>query len=200
MNNLVLDIGNVICEWNPRRLIGQALPGSSYQQAFDATIGHPDWQALDRGTLSLEDAIHRAQQRTDLNAGGIAQIYHGAPASLRPVAGIGDAIRLARDAGLSLYVLSNMPTHSWNWLSSQYDFWSVFQGIVVSCEVKLLKPEPEIYRYLLKTWQLNATETLFIDDLPANIEAAKAEGMQGLVMKSPSQSTAVIRDLVGNRD
>ena len=52
-----------------------------------------------------------------------------------------------------------------------------------------MKPEPEIYQLLLNRYNLNPEETVFTDDLEANIEAAKKEGIHGIVFKSPDQLT-----------
>ena len=58
-----------------------------------------------------------------------------------------------------------------------------FTGYVVSCDIHMLKPNEEIYRYLLDKYKLKAEECLFIDDLEANIEGAKKVGIKGEVFK-----------------
>ena len=59
-----------------------------------------------------------------------------------------------------------------------------FDGVVVSSNVKMIKPYPEIYEYILKTYGLKAEECLFIDDVEANVEAAKAAGMKAFVFRN----------------
>ena len=54
-------------------------------------------------------------------------------------------------------------------------------GIVVSGHEKISKPDERIYRLLLDRYGLKAEESVFIDDRPANIEAARRVGMQGIV-------------------
>ena len=61
-----------------------------------------------------------------------------------------------------------------------------------------MKPEPEIYKLLLSKYNLTPSETVFIDDLDANIKAAKSEGMHGIVFKSP-ESTKIELNNLGNR-
>ena len=67
-----------------------------------------------------------------------------------------------------------------DWLEQQ-EFWRFFSGKVVSARVRMLKPEPDIYRYLLVSFDLKAGECFFIDDSPANVAAARALGLQGMV-------------------
>jgi len=67
ITNLILDIGNVICDWNPDGLVARTFSDPADQQeALRVTVRTPDWLALDRGTLALEDAVSRAQARTQL--------------------------------------------------------------------------------------------------------------------------------------
>jgi putative hydrolase of the HAD superfamily len=85
------------------------------------------------------------------------------------------------DQGLSLYCLSNMPAERYAYLREKYDLWGLFGGIVISAHVKMVKPEPEIFEYLLATYSLNPATTLFVDDSPKNISAARSLGIQGLL-------------------
>ena len=59
-----------------------------------------------------------------------------------------------------------------------------FDGVVVSSDVKMIKPNSAIYEYILKTYDLNPCECLFIDDVKANIEAAEEAGIKGFVFKN----------------
>ncbi len=84
-------------------------------------------------------------------------------------------------AGHSLYALSNMGHASIDWLEQHQDFWRFFSGKVVSARVRMMKPEPDIYRYLLVSFDLKPAECIFIDDSPANVAAAEALGIRGMV-------------------
>ena len=88
-------------------------------------------------------------------------------------------IEALHSAGHRLYALSNMGHASIDWLEQQ-EFWRFFSGKVVSARVRMIKPEPDIYRYLLVSFDLKADECLFIDDSPANVAAAKALGIRGM--------------------
>ena len=120
----------------------------------------------------------QAQARTGLSAAG--QSRHPAGGSRLPAAdpAMVALIEELHGAGHALYALSNMGHASIDWLERQ-DFWRFFSGKVVSARVRMMKPEPDIYRYLLVSFDLQAEECLFIDDSQANVAAAEALGLRG---------------------
>ena len=81
-----------------------------------------------------------------------------------------------KTAGYKLYVLSNMSREFIDFLRGK-DVYSYFDGDVVSCEVEVVKPMPHIYDILLERFELDPSQTLFIDDRKENVEAAEAKGI-----------------------
>lgn len=179
LNNLILDIGNVICDWNPDALIGAAFDSPAEQEeALRVTVGHADWLALDQGLLSMEEGIARAQARTGLNPDGIASIYQNLGASLLALSGTMDAMHRAKAAGVPIYILSNMPKHAWDYLAANHDCWDACEGVVVSCEAGCIKPDAEIYQHLCERFSVTPQSCVFVDDMEKNTAAAIAFGMQ----------------------
>ncbi|MBX2840026.1 MAG: HAD family phosphatase [Gammaproteobacteria bacterium] len=197
LKNLVLDIGNVICEWNAQKLVASVFDDKSeHTQAIADTIGHEDWLNLDRGTLTKADAISRAQQRSDLNPDSIAQIYENLPASLTPFQSSVDAMYELAEQGVPIYILSNMHEHSWQYLHRTFPFWETCKGVVVSCDTGLVKPESEIYDHVCERFSLNPAECVFVDDMPENVEAAIACGWQSVQLTDPNEGGNLFRSIV----
>lgn len=197
IKNLILDIGNVICHWDAKKLVAGVFDDSSERvQAHTDTIGHPDWLDLDRGTLALENAIAAAQKRSSLDPVKIAQIYHNTAASLVPVQETVALIREMDARGVPLYVLSNMHDHCWRYLAETFDFWSCFKGVVVSCDAKLIKPDLAIYQHILQKYHLKPDETAFVDDMEENISGANNAGIQGVLLPKPQDGVHVINALM----
>jgi HAD superfamily hydrolase (TIGR01509 family) len=73
-----------------------------------------------------------------------------------------------------------MPVSVYAYLRVRHDFWSAFSGIVISGEVKMAKPEPEIFEYLLSRFKLRPEHTVFIDDLALNVEGAMGAGLHAI--------------------
>ena len=198
--NIVFDIGNVICEWNAKKLVRSVFRDEDEQQkALQDIIGHADWLSLDRGSISLEDAAARAVSRTNIQAEKVWKLYRDTPPSLVPFPQTLSLINDLKNQGHNLYVLSNMHRHAYEYLIATYDFWSNFSGIVISSHIESIKPEPEIYKYLLTTWSLRPEDTIFLDDLPTNLATADRLGIQTILVDSPHMIrpalAAVIPDL-----
>jgi putative hydrolase of the HAD superfamily len=114
------------------------------------------------------------------------------PGSEQPVQAMYDLIRGARARGYKTALLSN------SWGNSGYpreDFPSLFDEVVISGEVGMRKPEPEIFRHTAALLGLRPEECVFIDDIEANITAAEALGMTGIHHVDPQTTASRLADL-----
>ncbi|ATM01058.1 HAD family phosphatase [Aeromonas bestiarum] len=177
---IIFDLGRVVVSWDPVAIVRSVLGPDDAEALAERLFNHPDWLEVDRGTLSLHTMARQAQGRTGLPAAQNLAILQAVPASLLPDPAMLTLIETLHGAGHRLYALSNMGHASIDWLE-QHAFWRFFSGKVVSARVRMMKPEPDIYRYLLVSFDLKADECLFIDDSPANVAAAQALGIGGLV-------------------
>ena len=198
LKNLILDIGNVICVWDPDALLASTFEHPDEQRAaLQKTVNHADWLLLDRGTMSKADAVARAQSRCpELDPARISKLYDNLPASLAPIETTVSAMREAAEQDVPMYVLSNMNDYAWKYLDSTFDFWSTCRGIVVSCNTGLIKPEADIYHHLTDRFSLQPDECVFVDDMAVNTEAAKACGWQAIQLTDRSQGGEVIHELI----
>jgi putative hydrolase of the HAD superfamily len=92
-----------------------------------------------------------------------------------------------RDHGVPLYCLSDMPVSVFTHVRQRYTFWDAFRGIVVSGEVRMIKPGRDVFEYLLRRYNLTATETAFVDDYPPNVAGAKAVGIEAVLFRNADQ-------------
>jgi len=197
IKNLILDIGNVICVWDPVALSASAFDDPAEQLiAMRATIEHHDWQELDRGVIKTEAALDNASNRCSLDPDRLASIYANLPASLVPIDTTIAAMYRAASAGVPMYILSNMPEESWYYLKTNMDCFSLCKGVVVSSEAKLIKPSPEIYQHLTDKFGLKPEECVFIDDMKVNIDAAIACGWHGEQLLDKSKGGQLIDRLI----
>lgn len=177
---IIFDLGRVVVSWDPVAIVRSVRGPDDAEALAERLFNHPDWLEVDRGTLSLHTMARQAQGRTGLPAAQNLAILQAVPASLLPDPAMLTLIETLHGAGHTLYALSNMGHASIDWLE-QHAFWRFFSGKVVSARVRMMKPEPDIYRYLLVSFDLKAEECLFIDDGPANVAVAQALGIGGLV-------------------
>jgi FMN phosphatase YigB (HAD superfamily) len=188
VRNVIFDLGGVVLDWNPDRLVARFQPQAELQSAFKAALfGHDDWKAFDRGGLTEPELIDRLEARLKLPRSEVNALLDATRHSLieKP-----DTVQLIRDLqhrGIPLFCLSNMPAAVYVHLQRQHSFWDAFSGIVISGEVKMMKPEPEVFLHLLETFKLRAAESVFIDDVVVNIEAAEIVGLHGILFKDAAQ-------------
>ena len=198
-SHLILDIGNVLCRWDGPALLASVFDDpADREQARSALVQHPDWVALDAGTLTVTEAAERAATRCEIPASRFIDLLHALPPSLQPFPDIHDAVIDAQQRGVPVYILSNMHAHSWDYLWKTYPVFAGCRGIVVSCDIQLTKPDAAIYQHLTTRFSLEPRECVFVDDMPENIDAARNCGWAGEVLDSPGDGAALIQGLCHN--
>jgi epoxide hydrolase-like predicted phosphatase len=75
-------------------------------------------------------------------------------------------------------------------------FDDAFDALIVSAEVGIMKPDPRIYRIALEQLKVEPHEAIFVDDTPANVEAARSLGMQGIQFRDPEQTLDKLKELM----
>ncbi|MDC7231627.1 MAG: HAD family phosphatase [Spirochaetales bacterium] len=194
--NIVFDLGGVVLHWEPDTLIAKYFPEAEDQKKVkEQFLRHRDWESLDRGTIEKERALRNAAERTGIPYEKIKEMLDATPASLQPKEETIDLILKLKEKGHDLYILSNMHHDSMDYLDETHDFFELFDGKVASCRVKLVKPEAEIYRHLLTEYKLKAEETVFIDDMKENVEAAAGEGIHPVHFESAQQCEKELKAL-----
>jgi putative hydrolase of the HAD superfamily len=177
--NIVFDLGGVVFSWNPEKITARVFDDPAVRALVKSKIfNHPDWDELDRGTLLYPEATRRAVERTRLGASSITRLFRQVPLALVGMPETVALLRRLKAKGHKLFYLSNMHVASIEYLERAYTFWDIFEGGVISCRVHFIKPEPEIYACLAERYRLDKTQTIFIDDLTANLEPAEKMGIQ----------------------
>ncbi len=196
--NIIFDIGNVICDWDPRSLIDDIFESADEQEeAMEKVIMHSDWRLLDQGVITLDQAFAAAKQRSSLDPGKIEQVIAGVPATLKPNQRVVEVIHDLYAKDYPLFVLSNMPEHSWQYLEQHFDFWHLFKSRVLSFEVKLIKPDPAIFDYILSEFDLDPGQTVFLDDMDYNTLAASRKGIKTITVTDLEESIRELYELLG---
>ena len=186
--NIVFDLGGVVFNWQPDKIIESVFDDLETQQLVKTEIfGHSDWVELDRGTLSLERAIDRGALRTKLPFPDISELMNRIPQFLTPIDESIDLLHSIKGTDNKFFVLSNMHLASITHLEREYTIWDMFDGMVISCRIQKVKPEIEIYQHLLTEHSLVAEETIFIDDMDVNLAAAASLGIQTIKFVTTSQ-------------
>lgn len=194
--NVVFDVGGVIIDWRPETVLHQTIEDPSERERLvGGLVAHPDWLELDKGAITLDQFCARSADRTGLSESRIGEVLDSLKRSLVPIGETVDLIRRLRHRGHRVFVLSNMPEHTAEYLERTVPIWDLFDGIVFSFRVGLIKPGRAIYEYLLDRYALRADDTIFIDDLEPNVAAAAELGITPIRFFSPHDTEARLRTL-----
>ena len=192
--NIVFDFGGVLFHWRPQefmaRLLPQHAPDADSAQAlvlafFEGFGG--DWGEFDRGTIAAAPLAQRIAERTGLSLVEVNRVIDAVPHELEPIAGTVALLQRLESRGHALYFLSNMPAPYADHLEATHAFIGRFRAGVFSARVNLIKPEPAIFDHAAEAFAVDPADTLFIDDVLHNVEAARAAGWQALQFTDAAQ-------------
>lgn len=187
---VVFDVGGVLLDWNPERYVRECFPELAADRVAAQVFGSQAWRDLDAGRTSRAAVEHALVEQTALAASQVTALLDGMPQSLRPIVPMIELVHGLHEASVPVYVLSNMPAYVQQALDRDRVLPEVFSGRLFSHAHRMLKPEPQIYQQLLNDHGLAAQECIFIDDLPANLHAAAAAGLQTVHMAAATATAA----------
>jgi 2-haloacid dehalogenase len=194
---VVFDLGGVLIDWNPRYLYRQLFDGDeAAMEQFLSEVTTQDWNAEQDAGRSWRDAVDALvaihPDRRDL----IEAYDERWPETLGgPIVGTVEILSDLRRAGFRLVALSNWSAEKFPIALSQYPFLAWFEAIVISGEIGIAKPDPRIYRHLQERTGLAAQASVFVDDSPANVQAAADLGMRALLFQDPEKLRADLHAL-----
>lgn len=189
IDTVVFDLGGVLVDWNPEYLYRKVFETEDEMQFFLKNICTSAWNGQQDAGRPLEEATNWLVERHPEFEPHIRMYYGrweemlGGP--------IHDTVillqRLHQQKSHRLLALTNWSQETFPIAQERYDFLQLFEGILVSGEEKLIKPDAQIYQLLIDRYQVDAPRAIFIDDNTKNVEGAKAVGLQATHYQSPQQ-------------
>lgn len=183
--NIVFDLGGVLINADITSYYMNLGYSLEFGNKMEKMIFHdPDWSLYDQGIILTKEKIaslvisHNKEYERELRL-FFDENWHDLLLT-KLEEGCKLLYELANH-NYPLYVLSNFPIDAFEWIYNKYDFFKLFKGLTVSGYVKLVKPNNDIYQKLLEMNNIKKEETIFIDDRTENIEAARKNGIKGIV-------------------
>lgn len=193
-------MGGVLLDWNPRHLYRKLIPDERQMETFLAEIATSEWHGRqDRGGDPVE-ATRGLQARYPDKAELIAAFYERFEEMLAPdFPAMRALVERLHAGGTPLYVLSNAPGFLDSWfrdrLRRRHPFLGLFRDYIVSGAVDCAKPQSAIYQLACARGGFRPEDAVFIDDVAANVDGARAAGLHGIHHRSADETVAALRTL-----
>jgi len=195
IENVIFDFGGVLVDWNPRYLYLDYFKNESEMENFLHSVCTDEWnieqdrgRSLAEGTRLLQEKFPEFHSLIQLYYDKWEVMLHG---------DIPETVSLLYKLKqkFSIYGLTNWSAETITIAYERFPFFKEFNGIVVSGEEKMIKPDKRLYHILLDRYNLKAKNTIFIDDNIKNIKAAEELGMNAIHFKSSSQLEAELHSI-----
>ena len=185
---VVFDLGGVLVDWNPRYLYRKLFGGDeSAMEHFLATICTQSWNERQDAGRSLAEASASLKSLHPSEAELIDAWFERYDEMLAgPIQGTVDLLAELRACAIPLYALSNWSAETFPIAIKRFEFLLWFQGILLSGEAQLLKPDPRLFQLFFERFAIDPTDAIYIDDSRPNVETATALGMHGILFTDPA--------------
>jgi 2-haloacid dehalogenase len=191
IDTIVFDLGNVLIPWDPRRLYRSLIADEKEMEYFLAEVCHGAWNARQDAGLSRDEAIAERiaafPQYTDcINA--FRDRWEDMLGD--PIEGSVRLLHEVKANGYRALALTNWSAETFPLARKRFPFLAEFEGIVISGEEKIIKPQAEIYHCLFKRHGVAPERAVFMDDSLHNVEGARAVGMHAIHFTTPERARA----------
>ncbi|MBT7458526.1 MAG: HAD family phosphatase [Flavobacteriaceae bacterium] len=198
IKNIVFDLGGVLIDWNPEYVFLKEFRGDREKMNwFFNTICTSSWNEEQDAGYSIEKATNERVAMFPKHE-RLIRMYYGEWEQMlgfEHTETVEILRRLHDSKEHSIYSLTNWSNETFPVALKKFPFLSWFKGILVSGDVGLKKPDPEIYKLLLDRYGLEANTCVFIDDRTENVKAASALGFSGIVFKNHTQLSKDLKKL-----
>lgn len=196
IRNLIFDVGNVLVDFRwENAMKDHGLEGERLTRLRRATLDSPMWEELDRSTLSDEEILAGFIGNDPEIEEDIRLMWQYNHEMIRCYDYTHQWIRSFKAKGYGCYILSNYSKHTYDLTRQELSFETLMDGSLYSFQVQQVKPERAIYETLLERFSLKPEESVFLDDSPANVEAARELGILGIVFENQRQAQAQLERL-----
>jgi 2-haloacid dehalogenase len=196
IDTVIFDLGNVLIGWDPRRLYRRLIADEERMEWFLREVCNSEWNEQQDAGRPWTEATALLRERFPEHAELIdAYHVHWKETLVGPIEGSVALLGELRQRGVRLLALTNWSNETFPVARELYPFLQWFEGIVVSGEERLVKPDPRIYQRLLQRYAVDPARALYIDDSARNVAAAEALGMRGWLFRNPDGLRSALAEL-----
>jgi 2-haloacid dehalogenase len=196
-DTIIFDLGGVLIDWNPRYVYRTIFKTEKEMDWFLENVTTQEWNENQDAGYSLHKATQELISKHPEWEPEI-KAYYG-----RWLEMLGDQLhetveilqQLKKSGKYKLYALTNWSAETFPHALERFEFFKLFDGVVVSGEEKMRKPSAEFYKVLLDRYHIDPANTIFIDDSLRNVKGAEAVGITGIHFHNPSQLKEALQRL-----
>lgn len=182
IKNIIFDMGNVLVDfcWE-KAFKDKGIDGEMLERVANATVRNKDWDEFDLANIPHDQIIQKFVDNDPEIEDEIRLATSSIGDMIKKKDYAKDLITSLQRAGYCVYILSNMSPEAFNEAGDVLACSKLADGELFSCDCHLVKPDIEIYQMLLDKYSLCASECVFLDDKPENVDGAEACGILGIV-------------------
>lgn len=196
IKNIIFDIGNVLSDFRWREfLLDKGFDQEMADRIGAASVKSALWSELDRGVWTDEQLLQGFIKNDPQIEPQLREAFSDLHGMVVPREYAVSWVKELKSKGYGVYYLSNYSRRAEAQCSDALEFIACTDGGILSYKEKLVKPDPAIYRLLLERYGLEAEESVFLDDTPENIEAARRIGMYGIWFRTRQQAEEELKKL-----
>lgn len=188
IKNIIFDIGQVLAQFRWREYIQSfGFRNEVNERLANATVLSPYWNEVDRGAKTVKEIIDLCISVDPEIKDEILKFFEEPKNLVVEYDYSKEWVLELKNQGYHIYILSNYGELNFSYVKDVFSFLPYVDGAVISYQEKCIKPEKKIYETLLNRYYLQADECVFIDDLEANVSAARELGIHGIQFKNLTQ-------------
>ena len=197
IKNIIFDIGNVLVNFNWKAFTEDlGYTKEINERIFNATVRSKDWAECDRGVLTDDEILEAFIKNDPGIETELRKMFENFNGLLIQFPYSKGFIKDLQNHGFKVYALSNMSYKAVRECADAMDFLPILDGYVLSCDVKVVKPDERIYANICDKYSLNPSECVFLDDVSENVEAAKKFGMKAIQFKDLKSAVKELEGIV----
>jgi 2-haloacid dehalogenase len=189
IDTVIFDLGGVLIDWNPEYVFREVFEDHTEMRYFLTEVCSPEWNEQQDAGRTLQEATEILVAQFPDYEPQIRTYYNRWQDMLGGA--ISNSVEILRGLHQNqthrLYALTNWSHETFPVALELFDFLHLFEGILVSGEEKLLKPDRRIYELLMSRYDIDGRRALFIDDNPKNVKGAQEAGLNAIRFESPEQ-------------
>ena len=197
--DIILDMGNVLLEWNKDKILQGVSDTKKDYLMLDKTIFQSGlWERLDLGTMTRQELVLKVVSMIGSTyQKKVEEVIWNWPSYIDIYREVFPVLSELKKKGHRIFVLSNTSKVFYDLLDEQLSpLKELLDGFVLSCDIKAIKPDLAMFKEILDKYQLNPTNCVFLDDIEDNIIAAEKLGIKAYQVKKRNDVVDILKSYI----